>query len=490
MHARLSELGIKADMPKPIGKLPPGGAKWTVPHYQTFAGITNFYSRSYPQTFDEAMRDSRENALAMRRHPVIAGAIRKLIQPIAQLEWKLKPRREDDPQLQADADMLTEVLKEWPRPGLTQYFRMLLESRFYGRYGVSKIFGWSSEPYRETRLQVKSFRPVNGDKIVFRWDDRPGILVNAGSYDGATITTERGMCHFLTDDELEAFSWSEFEPEDADYYEGWAAGVIHGQGFRGRLYLLFWLEQKVTEAMLRFLRRAAGGWNVAYFDMHGDLSRDQLKTDLAEYDSEDVLLFPKTREEKSPYSFEHHPVSLTGAQIYLDVIKWIHDLMDAYILGEVLTTGVGATGMGSGVSEAHQDTADDRTKYHAADVVTAIQPVVNTLARYNCPGRPAPWFEFVMERRNPAEYAAAAQTAYGMGVGLDAEDIRENLKLKKPKEGSEIIAKVSPGQPAAMGDAPAGMPVAGTPGPEQSGQQPGVNDGQAGTMSQDQGPPI
>lgn len=483
----LSELGLSVDpMPREVGNLPPGNAKWTVAHYSTFAAVWNTYNRTYPANFDEAVRDCRANALAMRRDPVISGAMRKLTTPVCQLPYNFKPRRADDQQLKEDADIMKDIFDEFPRPGFQQLVRMLMESRFLGRAGVSALFKWVDDRYHPTRLEVDHIRPVNGDKIVFKWDDTPGILTNPIGYDGTLVTTERGYAHFLTKEEREVFFYSEFEPTDADYMEGQFAGWLHGQGFRGLLYWPWTMRQQVWQTCLRFLRRSSAGFNVATFDYNGPISRDQLAAELKEYDSEDFLLFPRTRGGEDMYSLTHNAVSLTGAQIYLDIMKWLDGIMEDYILGEELSTGTAPTGMGSGVAEGHQDTADDRTKYQASDMEVAIQPLVDVLSKYNAPGRPPCKFEFMVEKRNPQEYMAGAQFAYSMGVAIDEDDLREVLALPKPKDGSGIVAQMSPGQPAAMADAPQGMPVAGTPGPEQSGAQqpPGAMDGQANDPGQ------
>ena len=481
MRATLSEMGMQVKLPPSIGNLPPGNGKWTSAHFETFGSVYMNQSRAYQGRSDEATRDSLANALAFRRDPVITGALRKLIQPICQLPWKIKPRREDDAQQKDAAELITEIINDMPRPGLIQMWRMLLESRFYGRYGVSTRFEWKNEPWmKQPRCQVADFYPVNGDKIVFQYDGTPGLLVNKAFYDGPAVVTDRGYAHILTLAEQETFFWCEFEPEDSDYTEGQLAGAVHGQGFRHRLYWLWWTRQNVFQSLVRFLRRCASGWNIAWFDMHNDGAEAALRTLLAEYDNEDVLLMPRDRKQETAYGFDHYPINMSGSQVWIDIIRWLDEMMTDYVLGEVLTTGTAATGLGSGVAETHQSTADARTRYHSADLIVGFQPLVNVLYRYNCPGVAPGNFEFQIEKRDPKEYMEACQFAYDLGMPLDQEDIYEALDLVTPKPGTGILAKMSPGQPAGMEEAPMGMPVAGQPGPdEQPPTQQGVDYGQA-----------
>ena len=51
------------------GRVPGDGAQ-PIPHYISFSQVVNWASRSYRYTFDEALRHSAKNTLALRRDPV------------------------------------------------------------------------------------------------------------------------------------------------------------------------------------------------------------------------------------------------------------------------------------------------------------------------------------------------------------------------------------------------------------------------------------
>src|SRR5262245_8506418 len=86
---------------RPESGLPPGGGRWTVPHFQSFTSLVNAATRIYRWQFDEALRQSHKNALAWRRDPVVFEALRARQMPTAQLAWHLEPQDEDDEEQQA-----------------------------------------------------------------------------------------------------------------------------------------------------------------------------------------------------------------------------------------------------------------------------------------------------------------------------------------------------------------------------------------------------
>jgi hypothetical protein len=461
---RMSELGYDRRLPPAIGQLPAGSGHWAVPHAAAFGSVWNTASRAYPQAFDEAIRDSRTNALAIRRDAVVASALRKLYTPLVQLDWELTPTRPDDPRLKADAELLKRVLQQMPRPGFASVSKQFCESRFFGRYGVQFKYRWGYCDYDRAML-VDGTLPVNGDKIVFRYNGQPGILVNPHEFRGDVVPTERGACHFLDEAEREQFFWAEFEPEDADFYEPQFAGQVHGLGFRSKLYWPWWLREQFLQQVLRFLKRAANGYTVGFYDANNPGSEARLKAKLAAYTGEDFILFPRDRTEHSPYGLEHNAVPIQGSKVFLDLVMWVNDLIEDAILGEDLTTSSANTGLNSNQSETHEDTADMRTKYHAPDIELAWQEVVNVLARYNCPGRPAPRFSYLKEKRNAEEYMGAVDFAWQHGLAIEEDDVRDVLGLQAPREGKSVLAAMVPGQPAGIYGQPQGMPQSMPAGP-------------------------
>src|SRR5262245_51628854 len=91
------ELGWPHPPLPPVGEMPPGDARASIPHFMTFSGLVQTAARSYRYTHDEAMRDSPINARAMRRDAVLMSALRARQRPTAQLSWHIDPQDESDP---------------------------------------------------------------------------------------------------------------------------------------------------------------------------------------------------------------------------------------------------------------------------------------------------------------------------------------------------------------------------------------------------------
>jgi hypothetical protein len=493
---KLREQGIGKIPPSPPGALPPLDGKWALQHYLTFSGIANMASRTYRYTFDEAMRDCVVNANAMRHDPIIRKAIDKRAMPVCQLEWQLEPQDPSVPSQVENAHLLTKILEATPR---FQQFKgsMLREAFFYGRAGaITKL------QYKvldgQTRLVVEDWFPVNSDKIIFKFDGTPGVLINLGEYKGDWQPTDRGAAHFFTPDELETFYWHEFEPIDADYYENELAGGVHGVGFRGKLYFYWWLKTNLESQMLDFLQKIGQGFTIFYYEAGNEESKAEVKSAAEMQIGNNVYLFPRNKLGEGPYGasggpgIQHIPIPMQGTNFYFQMIDYYNSIFTDYILSEALTTSTAATGMGSGVAQAHEDTADDRVKYDATDLEHPLQRLTTTLNRWNCPGNPCPRFSFLTEKRNPVEYMEAVKFALDAGLDVDENDVREVLSLGRPKPGDSVLSKLNSMQPAAMNMTPQGMPMAGHPGPQQLDEngQPQQDQNQPEPQQVVQGQPV
>ena len=449
--ATLAEQGYPTPPPEPSESLPPNLGQWIAPHHQTFTQVVNWASRTYRYTFDEALKDSRTNALAMRRDPVIWTALRDRQIPTCQLEWQLIPDDPNNKEQEEHAHRLSDCLRDIPR--FQQLKRVLLEKLFYGRYGAQLLTGWDFEK-GYPRLNVTDWLPTNGDKIAVHWDGTPGLYVNMAHYQGTypekeLTTTDRGPVHFLTPEEQEVFLWGSFEPEDADYFEGNLGGAVAGLGFRGRLYWYWWLRNTILSQFTNFTDRVASGWTVFFYEAGNADSKAEVLTAAKDQIQNNTLMFPRNRDGKSAYAgpgIERVEPSMNGAQLFLQTAQWLDEVIRAAILGEQLTTGTAPTGLGSGVADAHESTAERRTKYDAVDLQETMQDLVKMLHRYNAPawgwpGMPCPRFEFLIDKPNVDEYLQAMQAGFEMGLEIDEDDAREVLGLPTPEEGHNILSQ-------------------------------------------------
>lgn len=476
------EYGIKDPIKPPAGDIPPLAARWAMPHYQTFSAITNMVSRTYLWSFDEALREGWCNANAMLQDPIIRKAIKHRILPVVQLEWQIEPIDPSDQKQVDNAYLLTECLNYTPR--MQQLMWQLEWSKFYGRYGSFVRYDYSKIVKGRPCLTIADHFPVNGDKLIFKFDGTPGILINTAEFEGEWTPTSRGPAHFLSKEELETFLWLEFEPLDADYYDAQSAGRVHGEGFRGQLFWYWWVKSNLQSQMYDFLQKLGQGFTVFYYEAGNEQSMLDVKQAAENQIGNNVYLFPRNRDGQSAYAgpgIVYTPIPMQGSNFFFELIKYIDDVMTDFILGETLTTSVGATGMGSGVAQAHEDTADDRVKYDARNLEWPMQRLLDVLNRYNCPGNPCPKFKFMVDKRNPAEYMEAVSFAVNLGLDVDEDDVRKTLALPRPQPGHSVLNKLGSLDPTATNMTPQGVPIAGDPGPQaldQNGQPVPMDQGQ------------
>jgi len=460
----LGEMGLERLQPAEDQALPLGGGLWTMPHYMTFVAFMNFMTRSYWWTFDEALRDSTCNSDAMRNDIVVRDALSTVYMSVVLNEWHLEPIDKSNQLLVASANKLTNVIQEIPY--LQQFMRCLMEATFFGKYGVQPLFKWDrSLGYR--RMLIKRWYPVHGDKIVFKWDGTPGILVNASYKSKQVEYTERGPAYFLNAEEEENFIWHEFEQEDSTYFQPQFAGTIHGSGYRGRIYWYWWLRQNAQRFMMNFLKKAGNGYLLVGYPSGNVAAKSAAKTAVEGQEGNNIIYVPiNIREGESiDKVVTHVPMSMNGSQMMWTIITGINEIIRNAIVKETLTSRTGATGLGSNVAEQHGATSDDRDKYYCNDLETPMQKVTVLLNKRNCPGLPPPKFKFLVDKRNPLEVITAVDKALDWGMPVPQSWPQDELGIPTPINNEPVLAKIQPMQPTAVGNVPSGTPMAGPSGP-------------------------
>lgn len=455
INEKVRELGYPAPLPPVSDVVAPNASQWAVPHYLTFSGIVNQISNTYRYTFDEAMLASPANARIMRRDPVLMDALRARQIPTCQLSWHLTCQDETDPQQMYAAANVTQIINEIPR---FQWLKMnLLEAVWYGRYGSQLITRWdTSRKYR--RLVVKEHRPMNGDKLVFKWSGDVGVLVHP-AYGGPVEITDRGLCHFFSPQERQAVLIHHFEPEDSDWYDYEMAGAVEGVGVRSRLYWFWYLKSKMLKYLLDYMQRIGLGIDAFFYEAGNPDSLNEMKLAASSTIGNLRLLLPRNKDGTGP-GYQHFEPGVAGAHMFEGFLtNYFDDIMRQYILGQTLTTSTASTGLGSGVAQAHQMTQEMLIQYDATALAeTLTQELIPLLYRWNHPGVPYPRFEFDVEKPNAGEYMAAAQMLFEMGMAIDADHLRAVMGLPKPLPGHDIISKFQQGQASTLG-VPQGTPV-------------------------------
>jgi hypothetical protein len=478
---RVEELG---EMGYPLPRAPqwpgrvPGDGRLVLPHVATFTSISNLVSRSYLSTFDEALLDNQRNALVMRRDPVIEEALWSRKVPTAQLDWHIEPDDHNDRRQRRMAEEVEKICKAIPR---LQDLRMqLLDDMWYGRYGIQFVLtnDWS-KGWR--RLLVRDHKPINGDKLVFRFSGQVAILVH-GAYRGPVIYTDRGRAHPLSPSEREQLVLGMYVPEDADYLEGEMAGKIYGVGLRSKIYWWWWQRNVVTQWMFDFLQTiGVGGLTIFYYEEGNKASENAATQAANNCQSNQAILIPRRKGVNGAVEeinkVDRIEPSEAGAQLLYDIIdKYYNGTMRSYIKGELLTTQTASTGLGSGVAEQHARTATRITRFDAVrqqgylttDLVHVIQrKMYPQMPPERCP---LTW-QYDVEQPDPEKFMTAAKTFVSIGGTVDENQARGVLGFKKPEAGSEElfdpnvrmqmeqVAQQQEAQESGMGGQP-GMPGA------------------------------
>jgi hypothetical protein len=454
------EAGYPAPRPRrgPL-KLPPGGGKALVPHFVSFANIVNMFTRTYRYTFDEAQKHSRQYTLAIRNEPIVMDAARSLQIPACMLSWHIEPEDIEDPFEQVNAEGLQRIVKKIPR--FQQYRRCLLEGCFYGRYGVQNFLQYDFA-HGQQITKVRDWLPVNGDKLIFRYNGQVGILVHATWNERATAITDRGRAYFLSPEEREALVVHEFEPEDSDFYEGDTAGAIHGVGWRGRIYWLYWLRAQVLGWLMEYLERVgAGGLTIYYYEAGNPASMQEVKSAAENQLGNNCLLFPRYKNSKGlGPGIERVDPSNSGAILIRDlVMNYFDGTIRHYIQGETLTSQAEPTGLGTGAADAHGSTKGERIKYIAADLdETLSQQLLGTLNRLNCPDNPCPRFVSEVDKPNVGEFMQGVSDFVNLGGQVDESKLRQTLALPGPIPGQPTLGLMPPAMPPGPGGNEEGPP--------------------------------
>jgi hypothetical protein len=459
--------------PPGSGSLTPNQSLFVVPHHEQFIAQWNTQSGVYRYTFDEALRHSRQNAVAYRLDPVVYEALRARQMPTAALSWHLEAENEADPGEADHAKKCREAIER--TPNLQQLLMYLLDAVWYGRHGASLVYDWDfTAGYR--RAVVRQHFPINGDKLVFRYTGEVGVLVG-GKYSGSWIPTDRGRAHICTPEERQLLVVHEHEREDADFQAPEMAGRVHGVGVRDRLYWFLYMKQRVLAWMMSFLERVGkGGTWVFYFESGNDASLAEVTKFAQQANNNTAFLFPRYADGKSGPGVERLEPVLAGADmLYRLVTEYFDVVIRRLILGQSLSAEAGGTGLGSGVASFHEETLNRILKYDARNLQeTLTRDFVSVISRHIDPARCTPKWVFEVDKPNSAEHLEAAGRFFEMGGILDEDNLRSVLGLPKPKPGSKTLSRAQSaleaanpmlGLMAAQNLEPGGAGPTGTAGP-------------------------
>lgn len=455
----------------------PNFNRLSIPQIFTFSSQQSTISNIYRNP-DEAIRHSIENARIMRSDCAIMECLEARQRAVALLNWHLEPEDKDDPQQQQLVADLTAILEEIER--FTEYRRNLQEAVWYGRTAIQNR--WERRKVRgEWRNCVRGWKPVNGDKLAFRYDDgsgrfdpdQIGIRVGGSFIQSDKIAGDRiieytdfGQAYFLDPWERPLLTVHKHMIEDGAFEDPLSAGRVHGVGVRDRIYWCWFQKQETMAQLMEVIERTGRGFTIYYFADGNKESYERMKKIAEEETSTNVILMPRTGDPAlDPHGIDRIEPNTSGIDALKSIIhEFFGHQIKRYILGQILSSESAATGLGSGVADLHQDTFMQIVQYDAVNLEeTLTRELLEPLIRFNFP-----WaqdirikFKIDTEDSESEKKLQAYYQAWQMGLRLKAGDVYDTIGAAQPDDDDEVLQNPAMVQPQPGDGAAPGSPMAG-----------------------------
>lgn len=335
-------------------------------HHRTFSALYQTMAKAYYWKYDEALKNSEENALAMRRDSFILGCLQERYLQLAELPFHLEPEDQKSRIQKAISDELTKIIKKTNR--WTQFVYQLSEAIWYGRYGNQ--LNWRSVPVNgQPRLAVVDHRPVNGDKIQFAYDGTPMIMIHhseaadlmksgRAKQDDLVIGGRSPMLRLSKPEWRQRFVVHKHICNDADYFDGEMAGGVHGVGLRSMIYWNFWLRDEMLGWAINHLKKiGVGGILVFYYDEGNKEGKAAAEEAAQQAGERYAISMPRPRgSAKDTSHAELLSFNESGVQALTSIIQeYFERHIQRLIIGQELSSSAAATGLGSGVANFQVD---------------------------------------------------------------------------------------------------------------------------------------
>lgn len=471
---------------------------FALPHVITYSSVMSSANKVYSWRWDEAYKNSRDDALSMRRDAFLMGIMQERRLASSQLNWHLEPEDAKDKRQQEAANYLTKIIER--TRGLPKMLWNLSDATWYGRYGTQHAFAWQTMGGRPKGLPGPSkayvstgHRPLNGDKIQYTYrlnedkgapevqDGTPVILVHSAYVQGLgerakTVITDRGR-GLLLDQPFwrERFVIHTHEPDDADFFEAEMAGGVFGVGIRSRIYWLDWIRKEWLSNISDYIQRVGMGVVIFYYEAGNPQSEAEAITAANNMADTSVIVWPRPiGSEKQGAGIERFDMPLTGSETLIKLSEHIEAIIERYIIGQSASSKSDAQGMGTHDNSAQQATKFAIVRFDAMNLAdTLTHDFVRPLQRWNLPEEPYQlrWV-FDIDKPDAKDALEAANKAFSMGATLKESEILSFAGLSKPEKDDAVLKQQQPPQGGPGGLPPGGMPPPGGPGGAPGGAPP------------------
>lgn len=451
----------------------PNSGRYPVAHIDTFLNRYSSLASVY-RDYDEALLDDRDNARYMRNDVGIRECLDSRQRSVALLNWHIEPEDESSGDQREFCTLMESICRRINH--FTEYRRNCQHAIWYGKYAIQHRWGaqivggrsiWMPTPRHQDDW---GWRPLNGDKLVFR-QRRPDQPMEPGTYEGQVgirvgsrhqagdilngrwkvEPTDFGLGYFLSPAERRLLLIHKHHVEDATYEDGLRAGSIYGVGIRSVIYWEWRQKQETMGFLMEFLERMAGGILVWKYPQGNPQAHDAAKSAAEGFNSgqQHVLLVPTPVGDEGQYGVNVVEPGFNGVQTLHSLLTdFFGHRIKRYILGQVLSSESAATGLGSGVANLHLDTLLQILKSDATNLEeTLTSDLLESILRVNVqkgiwhdPGfRP----RFVIETEEPDVDSKLKSwcNLLDRGLAIRKSDLYEMIGAAMPGPHDAVLSK-------------------------------------------------
>ena len=482
----------------PYGGPPNMGGDF-LPHIFTVAGRYGVATRSYSKG-DEAWLASRMDCEIMRNEPAIMECLEARMRSVSLLNWHIEPIDEDlDDRTRTilkgsrkggstvDREELSAKLTLIMKytPNITKMFYSLMDALWYGRYATYNHFQKTPIDGMGWATTIKKWEPRHGDKLVFRYDDHTGqndpdqvgIRVGPGYDTQSDFTdyagnirrqveaTQYGLAYWLTTNQRKHVAVHRHIIEDGDFDHPIKADSVHGVGIRSRIYWTWKSYSECFKLLMEYIERTALGIEIWRYPAHNERAKNATEEAAQRRGSpgRSILMVPVPEGEQADlYNVDIVEPGLQGADVLQNVLhSFFGHKMKRYILGQTLSSEAEATGMGSGVADAHLATLSDIVTWDARSLAETITTdILRPLQLWNFPESQGIMLKFKFDTESPEAQSRleAYRAAWEMGAKIKSEDIYQIIGASRPSDDDEDVLDVNGGGGGGMPMMPGMMP--------------------------------
>lgn len=427
--------------------------RFASPPQYSFISVYNPSTSVYRQRFDEALRNSSDDAQKMWRDGLIQEQLGKRFRASRTLKWHIEPDDPRHPVQKAAAEKYTKLIQAIPRFG---HYRLALKERvWYGKAGAQQVWGRKMVNGQQATTVVDHI-PVNGDSVGYHFDGTPKIQVASiaefadAKVQPNLIRDDRGHA-ILLDSQYwrDIFCIGGFEPHAPDWgREPEMALAMYGYGLRGRLYWTWWLRQEVLGWDLNALERIGSNGMLYGFYPSGDAPAEQKMIEaLKQIQRDNVVAFPTMAGANPEEVIKNIPPAQVAYEVMGALVDKLDSIMKRMICGQEVD--------GGGTEDDHamaEGTFQSIVGCDAEDEgETLTTDLLGPMVRMNDGTLPFGLKIVVQaERKDVGERTAAIRMLYDMNLPMDREDVYEAVGMSPPRDGANVVQapQQQPGGPS------------------------------------------